>query len=119
MGESDQEDERRPVLLTVPQSAEDFVFSANFFRPLTRRGLINVGWRFHLESRVASGGFALLNVRHVRCPLSSVGSRATSGHRVNLTAYGAGGMTEYTAFRSARSRGSPVSAVPIWLVTYA
>jgi hypothetical protein len=65
------------------------------------------------------GGFALLIVRYARCLLSRVGSYAPSDHRVNLTAYGAGGMIEYTAFRSARSRGSPVSVVPIWLVTYA
>jgi hypothetical protein len=38
-------------------------------------------------------------------------------HRMNLTGYVAGGMIEYTAFRSARSRGSPVTDVPIPLVT--
>ena len=32
--------------------------------------------------------------------------------------YPAAAMTEYTALRSARSRGSPVSTVPIPLVTY-
>ena len=35
-----------------------------------------------------------------------------------LMGYDAGGMIEYTAFRSARSRGSPVIVAPIWLVTY-
>jgi hypothetical protein len=36
---------------------------------------------------------------------------------VRRAAYRAGGTIEYTAFRSARSRGSPVTDVPIRLVT--
>jgi hypothetical protein len=64
------------------------------------------------------GGFtfqyALRSLSALTC-----GITRTVGHCVNLTAYGSGGMIEYTAFRSARSRGSPVSVVPIWLVTYA
>jgi hypothetical protein len=41
-------------------------------------------------------------------------------HRLDMpaiTAYDAGGMIAYTAFRSASSRGSPVTDVPTWLVT--
>ena len=56
------------------------------------------------------------------CMLRSLSTHAcgipcTVGHRVIFAAY-SGGMIEYTAFRNAMSRGSPVIP-PIWLVTYA
>jgi hypothetical protein len=75
--------------------------------------------QFHLESASHRGDSrcSLWATLAVYSPVWD--PRAPSGHRVKLTAYGACGMIEYTAFRSARSRGSPVSVGPIWLVTYA